>query len=149
MRIALHSTLRPGAAAAYLREHAKVPDELRALFDRAGIRDWTIWRSGDRLFHLVECEDFEEAMRVIRADEADQRWQENIGRFIDGFLGPDGVAGYAPLDQVWRLEEQRAAGASGSSGGAAEAANGSPGQDDPSRPTDRLRRPVIDDMGLD
>ena len=50
MRIALHSTLRPGAAAAYLREHAKVPDELRALFDRAGIRDWTIWRSGDRLF---------------------------------------------------------------------------------------------------
>jgi L-rhamnose mutarotase len=136
-----------------------VPDELRALFDRAGIRDWTIWRSGDRLFHLVECEDFEEAMRVIRADEADQRWQENIGRFIDGFLGPDGAAGYAPLDQVWRLEEQRAAGASGSSGGAAgapgssggaaEAANGSPGQDDPSRPTDRLRRPVIDDMGLD
>ena len=74
MRIALHSTLRAGAADAYLAEHARVPDEVRALFDRAGIRDWTIWRSGDRLFHLVECDDFDEAMRVIRADEADRRW---------------------------------------------------------------------------
>ncbi|MHA7987777.1 L-rhamnose mutarotase [Rathayibacter sp. CAU 1779] len=109
MRIALHSTLLPGAVDDYLREHARVPGELRDLFDRAGIRDWTIWRSGDRLFHLVECEDFEASMRVIRADDADKRWQHRIGVFVDDFFGPDGDAGYTPLGQVWRLEEQRTA----------------------------------------
>lgn len=108
MRIALHSTLRNEAVDGYLREHARVPDELRALFDRAGIHDWTIWRSGERLFHLVECDDFASAMRVIRADDADRRWQEHIGVFVDEFYGPDGEIAYAPLGQVWRLEEQRA-----------------------------------------
>ncbi|MGN6199568.1 L-rhamnose mutarotase [Humibacter sp.] len=108
MRIALHSTLRPGAVDDYLREHARVPDDLRALFDRAGIRDWTIWRSGDRLFHLVECDDFDHAMRIIRGDDADRRWQDHIGRFVEGFLGPDGDEGYVPMEKVWRLEEQRA-----------------------------------------
>jgi L-rhamnose mutarotase len=109
MKIALHATLRPGAVGDYLREHVRVPDELRALFDRAGIQDWTIWRSGDRLFHLVECDDFEGAMRVIRADDADRRWQEHIGVYVDDFFGPDGETGYLPLAQVWRLEEQRTA----------------------------------------
>lgn len=109
MRIALHSTLRAGAIDDYVREHARVPDELRSLFDRAGIRDWTIWRSGDRLFHLVECDDFAAAMRVIRGDDADRRWQEHIGRFVEGFLGPDGQEGYLPLTEVWHLDEQRRA----------------------------------------
>jgi L-rhamnose mutarotase len=107
MRIALHSTLRAGAIDDYLREHARVPDDVRDLFDRAGIQDWTIWRSGDRLFHLVECDDFEKAMDIIRADDADRRWQAHIGAFVDDFFGPDGEPAYAPLEDVWRLGEQR------------------------------------------
>lgn len=106
MRVALHSTLRDGAIDDYLREHARVPDDLRELFGRAGIRDWAIWRSGDRLFHVIECDDFDEAMRVIRADEADARWQAHIGRFVEQFLGPDGEIGYLPLETVWSLEAQ-------------------------------------------
>ena len=134
MRIALHSTLRPGAADDYLREHASVPDDLVALFERAGIRDWTIWRSGDHLFHLVECDDFEAAMRVIRSDEADSRWQAHVGEFVEGFLGPDGRPGYVPLHPVWGLEEQR-----GRKVGTTD-----------SRPVDEgTRRVVIDDMGID
>ena len=107
MRVALHSALRPGAAADYRREHARVPDELRALFDRAGIREWAIWRSGDRLFHLVDCDDFDEAMAVIRADDADRRWQERIGVYVDDFYDADGAVGYLPLELVWSLEQQR------------------------------------------
>lgn len=108
MRVALHSEIADGAMAAYVAEHARVPRDLRVLFDRAGIDDWTIWRSGDRLFHLVECTDFDEAMRVIRADPADQAWQEQIGRFVAGFRNADGTDGYAPLSEVWQLSEQRA-----------------------------------------
>ncbi|HVX09397.1 L-rhamnose mutarotase [Humibacter sp.] len=148
MRIALHSTLRAGAADAYLAEHARVPDEVRALFDRAGIRDWTIWRSGDRLFHLVECDDFDEAMRVIRADEADRRWQERIGRFVDGFRGPDGTPAYAPLEQVWRLEEQRRDDAASVASGAEAPESGRAQPADASRSDADADGPVVD-MGLD
>ncbi|GAB3384470.1 L-rhamnose mutarotase [Humibacter soli] len=109
MKVALHSTLREGATADYRREHARVPDELRALFDRAGIRDWSIFRSGDRLFHVVDCEDFDAAMTVIRGDDADRRWQEKIGVYVDDFYGPNGEAGYLPLEQIWSLDEQRRA----------------------------------------
>lgn len=107
MRIALHSVLRPGAVDAYRAEHARIPEDLRALFDQAGIRDWTIWRSGDRLFHLVECDDFDAVMRVVDPDPANLRWQAHIGRFVAAFHGPDAEAAFAPLEQVWRLEQQR------------------------------------------
>ena len=37
MRVALHSTIRAGAVDQYREHHARVPDELRALFDRVGV----------------------------------------------------------------------------------------------------------------
>jgi L-rhamnose mutarotase len=107
MRIALHSTIRAGAIGDYRDHHARVPDELVALFDRAGIHDWVIWRSGDRLFHLVDCDDFERAMEVVGADPANDRWQADIGRFVDVFHGADGEEAFAPIEQVWSLDSQR------------------------------------------
>lgn len=108
MRVALHSTIRAGAIGHYREHHARVPDELRALFDRVGIHDWVIWRSGDRLFHLVECDDFERAMAAVSADPANDRWQADIGRFVDEFFGPDGIPSFTPIEEVWSLEGQRA-----------------------------------------
>lgn len=108
MRIALHSVLHDGAAADYRAQHARVPDELAALFDRAGIHDWTIWRSGNDLFHLVDCDDWDQAMRVVKSDPVDARWQAHIGRFVAGFRDADGADGYLPLPPVWSLAAQLA-----------------------------------------
>lgn len=106
MKVALHSEIAAGAVADYVREHARVPDELVALFERAGIHDWTIWRSGDRLFHLVDCDDWAHAMALVHGDPADTRWQAHIGRFVAGFRGADGEDAYAPLESVWSLAAQ-------------------------------------------
>lgn len=106
MRVALHSVLRPGTELGYDREHERIPDDLAASFARVGIREWTIWRVGDRLFHLVECDDFAAAMAALADDPADERWQAHIGRFVAGFLGGDGVSP-APLPEVWDLGRQR------------------------------------------
>ena len=84
MRIALHSVIREGAIDEYRSHHARVPDELVALFDRAGIHDWVIWRSGDRLFHLVDCDDFDHAMTIVGADLANERWQVGHRAFRRG-----------------------------------------------------------------
>lgn len=109
MRVALHSVLRSGTELDYDREHERIPDDLAASFARVGIHEWTIWRVGDRLFHLVECDDFDAAMRALDGDPANERWQARIGRFVDLFVGgPDGAP--APLPEVWDLGRQRRAG---------------------------------------
>ena len=46
-------------------------------------------------------------MRVVDPDPANLRWQAHIGRFVAAFHGPDAEAAFAPLEQVWRLEQQR------------------------------------------
>lgn len=105
MRVALHSVLREGREADYDREHAAVPDDLLAALRRAGIRDWTIWRSGRHLFHLVDAEDFAAARAVLAGDPADQAWQERMGVLVEHFEpGEDERTG--ALAQVWDLGEQ-------------------------------------------
>lgn len=107
MWIALHSVIADGAVDQYRSHHARIPDDLRDLFADAGIHDWIIWRSGRNLFHLVECDDFDGAMRIVDAAPANAAWQADIGRFVEGFHGPDGEDGFLPIEQVWSLENQR------------------------------------------
>ncbi len=105
MRIALHSVLREGAERDYEDAHSRIPDDLAASFARVGIHDWTIWRSGRNLFHLVECDDFAAAMAALDDDPANLRWQTRIGRFVDHFeTFPPG--GSLETPQVWRLSQQ-------------------------------------------
>lgn len=107
MKVALHSEIVADGIEDYREHHERIPEELRAVFDEAGIAEWTIWRSGNRLFHLIECDDFEEAMRVVNAAPANDRWQRHIGRFVAGFLDADGHDGFAPLEEIWDLQHQR------------------------------------------
>jgi L-rhamnose mutarotase len=107
MRVALHSVLREGLESGYLEAHATIPPDLAASFERLGIHDWSIWRSGRDLFHLVECDDFAAAMDALDTDPANQRWQAFIGRFVDHFeTTGEGPAGMI-LDSVWTLSKQR------------------------------------------
>lgn len=106
MRVALHSVVREGLEAGYDTTHEAIPADLVASFARVGIRDWTIWRSGRDLFHVVDCDDFEAAMTDLDSDPANARWQATIGPFVDHFETVG--AGHAGLvvPQVWRLSEQ-------------------------------------------
>ena len=107
-RVALHSVIRDGAVDGYRDEHRVIPDDLLAAFDRVGIRGWTIWRSGDRMFHLVTCDDFDAAMAALDGEPANALWQERIGPFVELYRDADGDAAFAPLAEVWDLEAQRA-----------------------------------------
>jgi L-rhamnose mutarotase len=46
-------------------------------------------------------------MRIVDAAPANAAWQADIGRFVEGFHGPDGEDGFLPIEQVWSLETQR------------------------------------------
>jgi len=108
-KIALHSRLIDGTESAYDAAHATVWPELITAMHRAGISDWTIWRSGRDLFHLVECDDFDAAVKQLATDPVDQRWQQHMSRFVESFAeNPDGAAGRG-LQHVWTMSRQLAA----------------------------------------
>lgn len=107
MKVALHSTIVAGGIDDYRSEHLTIPDDLVETFERVGIHNWTIWRSGDRLFHLVDCDDFDAALRALDDDAANQRWQAQIGPFVEMFRTADGAEGMAPLELVWDLATQK------------------------------------------
>lgn len=110
MIVALHSTLKPGAETDYIENHQQIPADLADSFTRYGIHDWTIWRSGRHLFHLVDCDDFAAAMSALANDPADQRWQSHIGVYVEGFIGTNGVPeddpDRRPLDRLFSLRTQ-------------------------------------------
>jgi L-rhamnose mutarotase len=109
MIVALHSVLREGAEADYELDHQRIPADLEASFARLGIYEWSIWRSGRNLFHLVDCEDWLGAMKALEDDPANLAWQAHIGRHVDYFIGEeDGAAGQV-LPLVYSLQAQRAA----------------------------------------
>lgn len=106
MRIALHSFLHPGQELGYEQAHQTIPDDLLAALQRAGIRDWAIWRDGQDLFHLVDCDDFDAAQRALAGDPVNQRWQQTMSAYVARFAeNPDGAAGMG-LRHVWTLSEQ-------------------------------------------
>lgn len=108
-QIALHSRLIEGTETAYETEHATVWPELITAMQRAGITDWRIWRSGRDLFHLVDCDDFDAALKQLATDPDDQRWQRHMSRFVEEFAeNPDGAGGRG-LRHIWSLSEQLAA----------------------------------------
>lgn len=104
--VALHSILRAGQETAYEKEHAVVPDDLLAALQTAGIRDWSIWRSGRNLFHVVEAEDFTAAMRRLADDPVNQRWQVHMAAFVERFVPNPDDSNDLAIRPVWTLHDQ-------------------------------------------
>jgi L-rhamnose mutarotase len=108
MRVALHSVLREGRELEYEQAHWVVPEDLLERMQSAGIRDWVIWRSGRDLFHVVDCEDFEAAVRQLAGDRLDQAWQLRMDEFVERMVAnPDGAAGLG-LREVWKMPNRDA-----------------------------------------
>lgn len=105
-RVALHAVLRDGQVGVYREKHARVPDELAQLFSDAGIHEWDMWRSGRHVFHLVVCDNFEDAMARISASPINDRWMDYIGIHIDRFEGADSE-GLTPSEPIWSLSAQK------------------------------------------
>lgn len=105
MQVALHSVLREGQEAAYEREHARIWPEMLAALQRAGIREWMIWRSGRNLFHLVDTDDLAASFAALGRDPIDARWQAHMAAYVDHFEEDPDAAGIG-LRRVWTMSEQ-------------------------------------------
>ena len=78
MRIALHTKLLPGAEDAYDAAHREVPEELVAAIRAAGAGEWTIWRSGVDLFHVLDCDDYQSLLAALAPLPVNVSWQARM-----------------------------------------------------------------------
>ncbi|GHH91636.1 L-rhamnose mutarotase [Streptomyces capillispiralis] len=103
MRVALHTTVRPDAIAAYEAAHREVPGELTAAIRAAGATSWTIHRSGTHLFHVLECEDYARLLAELERLPVNVAWQSRMAALLDTVHDYSGAGADAGLPVVWEL----------------------------------------------
>ncbi len=68
---------------------------------QAGIRNYTIFQAGSRVFGYFESDDLEGAARYLESQEVSARWQDAMADLLDERV-PDG--GPPRLNEIFRLD---------------------------------------------
>ncbi|MFE2641193.1 L-rhamnose mutarotase [Streptomyces nigra] len=105
MRVALHTRARADRVDAYEAAHREVPKELTDAIRAAGATSWTIWRSGQDLFHVLECEDHGRLLAELEELPVNVAWQARMAQLLDVVhdYSRDGADAVAGLPVVWEL----------------------------------------------
>ena len=101
MRVALHTRLAPGREEEYEQAHREVPPELVAAIRAAGAHEWTIWRSGLDLFHVIDCDDYAALLAALADLPVNVAWQARMAGYLD--VVHDYSAAGEGLPVVWHL----------------------------------------------
>ncbi|MFJ3378823.1 L-rhamnose mutarotase [Curtobacterium sp. NPDC090217] len=103
-RILSRTRLRSGAEAEYDRVHAAVPAALADRLRAAGVSNWSIWRDGQDLVHLIEVADYRAMRRSLADDPVNAEWQAVINPLLEADDDYSGDDDGIPL--VWTLASQ-------------------------------------------
>ena len=103
-KYAWKAKIRKGMEKEYVRRHNEIWQELVDVLRQAGIRNYTIWRSGEELFGYYECEKgVETACRVQAESAVVDRWNEYMKDVME--MEPDPETGAQPkLIKVFELD---------------------------------------------
>jgi L-rhamnose mutarotase len=93
--------VRPESIEEYIDAHRAVWPELLDALRAAGIRNYSIFRTGNEVFGYFESDDLEAAGRYLAAQEVNSRWQDHMAALLEERV-PDG--GPPPLEEVFRLD---------------------------------------------
>jgi L-rhamnose mutarotase len=102
-RVALHTRVRADKVDEYEAAHREVPDELVAAIRSAGVSDWTIWRSGVDLFHVVDCDDYAALLAALENLPVNVAWQARMGGYLDVAHDYSAAGAESTLPVVWQL----------------------------------------------
>jgi L-rhamnose mutarotase len=100
-RIALHTRLKAGREQEYEQVHAVIPADLEVALRAAGVTEWRIWRDGQDLFHLVECEDYRAMRDQLREHPANVPWQARMAELLE--VEDDYSGTGSGIKLVWEL----------------------------------------------
>jgi L-rhamnose mutarotase len=100
-RVAWTARLRPEKINDYVVAHANVWPEVLAMLKDAGIRNYSIYLFGDRVFGYYECDDAAAAIAFQDAAETNKRWSVVMQQLFDIEVTQHGAT-YLP--EVFRLD---------------------------------------------
>jgi L-rhamnose mutarotase len=103
MKVALHTRVRADRIEEYEAAHREVPPELLAAIRAAGVRDWTIWRSGVELFHVVDCVDYARVLAALKDLPVNIAWQARMAGYLDVIHDYSAAGAELTLPVVWQL----------------------------------------------
>ncbi len=104
VRVAWKAQILPGRVEEYVKRHDELWPELKDVFRRAGIRNYSIWNVGTELFGYYECDDMEYAGKVQNESPDVQRWNEYMKDVM--VVNIDPVTGTQPqLRRVFLFEK--------------------------------------------
>jgi L-rhamnose mutarotase len=93
--------VRPERIDDYLAAHRDVWPEMLDALRASGVRNYTIFRSGDSVFGYFEADDLEASGRYLAAQEVCTRWQDAVAELLQERV-PDG--GPPALQEIFRLD---------------------------------------------
>jgi L-rhamnose mutarotase len=93
--------VRPEKIDEYVEAHANVWPEMLDALREAGIRNYTIFRSGTSMFGYFEADDLDAAARQMASTEVNTRWQDAMAELLEQRVADGGPA---PLEQVFRMD---------------------------------------------
>ena len=100
-RTAFVLRVRPERLDEYVAEHRAVWPEMLEALRAAGIRNYSIFRDGNRMFGYFEADDLEAAGRYLAGQEVVSRWQDAMAELLEERV-PE--AGPPPLEEIFRLD---------------------------------------------
>jgi L-rhamnose mutarotase len=101
MRTAFVLRVRPDRIDEYVEAHERVWPEMLDALRAAGIRNYTIFRSGNEMFGYFEADDLAAAELYLSRQEVCTRWQDEMAALLEERV-PD--AGPPALVEVFRLD---------------------------------------------
>lgn len=103
-KYAWRGRIADGQIEEYKRRHDAIWPEMKAVLKEAGIRNYTIWLSGQELFGYYECEQgVAYAARVQTESPVVQRWDAYMTDIL--IMEKDPVTGAQPqLTKVFELD---------------------------------------------
>lgn len=102
-RYAWKATVLPGKIEEYVKRHNEIWPELKELLKEAGIRNYTIWNTGNELFGYYECDSVSKAAAIQAESPVVDRWNEYMKDVMLMEMDPE--TGAQPLmKQVFLME---------------------------------------------
>lgn len=88
----------------YVRMHLDPWPEIMSEHSRAGIRNYSIFQNGNQFFYCFECDDVEEAFRLIAESEVCNRWNAITSTMVEGSFDFKEAEPIKPMREVFYLK---------------------------------------------